>query len=81
MGGAGRVVEIDESKFMHRGAYREGHWVLGMVERGSNLCMMVAVESRAADVLLPIIVNMFYLALVSLLMVGQRIINSRNTKL
>ena len=50
---------MDESKFIHRkyhrGAYHEGHWVLGMVERESNLCMMVAVESWGADVLLPII--------------------------
>ena len=59
MGRPGRTVEIDESKFMHRkyyrGAYHEGYWVLGMVEQESNLCMTVAVESRSADVLIPII--------------------------
>ena len=59
MGGPGRTVEVDESKFMHRkyhrGRYREGHWVLGMVERDTNVCMMVAVEDRDAATLLPII--------------------------
>lgn len=59
LGGPGRTVEIDESKFMHRkyhrGRYHEGHWVLGMVERDTNTCMMVAVEDRSAATLLPII--------------------------
>ena len=59
LGGPGHVVEIDESKFMHRkyhrGVYREGHWVLGMVERGTNNCVMVVVEDRSAETLLPII--------------------------
>lgn len=39
----------------HRGRYRQGQWVLGMVERGTNLTMMVPVESRDAGTLLPII--------------------------
>ena len=59
MGGPGSTVEIDESKFMHRkyhrGRYQEGHWVLGMIERGTNVCMMVAVEDRSAATLLQII--------------------------
>ena len=59
MGGPGRTVEVNESKFMHRkyhrGHFREGHWVLGMVERDTNLCMMVAVPDRSAATLLPII--------------------------
>ena len=59
MGGPGRTVEVDESKFMHhkyhRGHFREGHWVLGMVERDTNLCMMVAVPDRSVATLLPII--------------------------
>ena len=59
LGGPGRTVEIDESKFMHRkyhrGRYHEGHWVLGMVERGTNACMMLAVEDRSAATLLPLI--------------------------
>ena len=52
MGGPGRTVEVDESKFMHRkyhrGHFREGHWVLGMAERDTNLCMMVAVPDHSA---------------------------------
>lgn len=59
MGGPGKTVEIDESKFMHRkyhrGRYREGQWVLGMVERDTNLTMMVPVDQRDAATLLPII--------------------------
>ena len=59
MGGPGRTVEIDESKFMHRkyhrGHYHEGHWVLGMVECETNVCVMVVVPDRTAATLLPII--------------------------
>ncbi|KAG1660800.1 Protein SGT1 [Nymphon striatum] len=59
LGGEDKVVEIDESKFMHRkyhqGRFRDGHWVLGMVERGNNNCVMVIVPDRSAETLLPII--------------------------
>ena len=59
MGGPGWIVKIDESKFMyrkhHRGRYREGHWVLGMVKHGTNTCMMVAVDDRSKATMLPII--------------------------
>ena len=59
MGGPGRTVEIDESKFIHckyhRGHLREGHWVLGMVERETDSCMMVVVPNRTAATLLPVI--------------------------
>ena len=59
LGSQGRVVEIDESKFMHRkynrGAWREGHWVLGMVECDTNNCILIPVENRTAATLLPII--------------------------
>ena len=55
----GRTVEADKSKFMHGkchcGAYCEGHWVVGMVEWESNLCMMVVVENHRAQTLLSII--------------------------
>lgn len=40
IGGIGQVVEIDESKWMHRkyhrGEWHEGIWVFGGVERGTN---------------------------------------------
>ena len=43
-------VEIDESKFFHRkyhrGAYREGHWVFGAIERRSRKCFVVEVPDR-----------------------------------
>lgn len=59
LGGPGSTVEIDESKFFHRkyhqGAWREGHWVLGMVERGTNRCVLVKVPDRTANTMLPII--------------------------
>ncbi len=59
LGGPGREVEVDESKFMHRkyhrGQYREGHWVLGMIERGTNNCVLVPVDDRSAATLVPII--------------------------
>ena len=54
IGGPGKVVEIDESKFgrrkYNRGRYQEGHWVFGGVERG-----MVEVLDRSAATLLPLI--------------------------
>ena len=59
LGGANITVEIDESKFMprkyHRGAYREGHWILGIIERGINNCVLLPVEDRSAATLLPLI--------------------------
>ena len=59
IGGVGKVVEIDEAKFgkrkYNRGRRREGHWVLGGVERGSDNVFMQIVPSRDAATLLPII--------------------------
>ena len=49
-----KIVEIDESKFFHRkyhrGAWREGHWVFGGIERGSNRCFLV-VSWRLSNVM------------------------------
>ena len=54
-----KLVEIDESKFFHRkyhrGEYREGRWVFGGIERGSNRCFMAEVERRDGATLLQII--------------------------
>ena len=51
-----KVVEIDESKFFHwkyhRGAWREGHWVFGGIERGTRKCFLIEVD---AATLLPLI--------------------------
>ena len=59
LGGPGHIMEINESKFIYCkyycGFYQEGHWVLGMVECGTNNCVMVIVEDRLAENLLPII--------------------------
>lgn len=59
VGGSGRTVEIDESKFgkrkYNRGHRVEGKWVFGGVERETGRCFMIPVESRGKDVLLCII--------------------------
>eukprot|EP00731_Ephydatia_muelleri_P034513 Em0063g18a len=58
IGGVGKVVEINESKFgkrkYNRGRRREGQWVLGGVERGSEEMFMQIVPSRDAATLLPV---------------------------
>lgn len=50
IGGEGKVVEIDESKFgkrkYHRGHYVKGQWVFGGVERGTGRTFLVAVPER-----------------------------------
>lgn len=59
IGGEGKIVEIDESKFgkrkYNRGHRVEGQWVFGAYEQGSGLIFMVPVEKRDRDTLLPII--------------------------
>ncbi|XP_036339366.1 uncharacterized protein LOC118748792 [Rhagoletis pomonella] len=59
IGGLGKVVEIDESKFgrrkYHRGHRVEGQWVFGGVERETNRCFLVPVEKRDKETLLKII--------------------------
>ncbi len=59
IGGPGKVVEIDESKFgkrkFNRGRRVDGHWVFGGIERGSSEAFMVEVSDRSAATLLPLI--------------------------
>ena len=61
IGGPGTVVEVDEAKFgkrkYNRGRWREGHWVLGGVERGTDNVFMEVVPTRDAATLLPIILK------------------------
>lgn len=59
IGGVGRTVELDESKFgkrkYHRGKRVEGQWVFGGFERETGRCFMVPVERRDVDTLIPLI--------------------------
>ena len=59
LGGEGKVVQIDESKFgkrkYHRGHRVEGQWVFGGIENESRKSFMVAVEKRDERTLLPVI--------------------------
>ncbi|XP_039968917.1 uncharacterized protein LOC120780724 [Bactrocera tryoni] len=61
IGGPGKVVQIDESKFgkrkYNKGRRVEGHWVLGMIEDGSeDLRLEVCPDNvRSAEVLIPLI--------------------------
>ncbi len=61
IGGPGKTVEIDESKFgkrkYNRGRYTEEHWVFGGVERDSREAFMVEVSDRSAATLVPIILE------------------------
>ena len=61
IGGPGKEVEIDESKFgkrkYNRGRAVDGHWVFGGMERGSGLSFLVEVDRRDAATLLPLITN------------------------
>ncbi|CAI6373204.1 unnamed protein product [Macrosiphum euphorbiae] len=53
IGGEGKVIEIDESKFSKRkyhGDHRvEGQWVFGGVELETGRCFLVPVEHRDKD--------------------------------
>jgi hypothetical protein len=61
IGGPGKIVEIDESKFgkrkYNRGKKVDGIWVFGGIERDNNPvnCFFVTVEDRSAARLIPII--------------------------
>ena len=54
-----KIIEVDESKFMHRkyhrGQWREGNWVLRGVERGTGLCFFEIVERRDEGTILPLL--------------------------
>ena len=59
IGGKGKVVEIDESKFgkvkHHRGHFVKGQWVFGGVCRETGESFLVPVPNRSRETLLPII--------------------------
>ena len=59
IGGPGKIVEIDESKFgkrkYHKGSRKDGIWVFGGIERDSKNCFLSSVEDRSAEMLIPII--------------------------
>lgn len=59
IGGIGKVVEIDESKFGKR-KYNKGHrvqgqWIFGGIERDTGKSFLIPVEKRNATTLLTII--------------------------
>ena len=59
IGGHGKRVQIDESKFgkrkYHKGHRVEGQWVFGGIEEDSRKHFMVPVERRDSDTLIPLI--------------------------
>lgn len=63
IGGAGSIVEIDESKWGHKRKYnrgrivQEGTWVFGIIERGTGRVALFTCNSRSADELIPKIIR------------------------
>ena len=59
LGGPGTIVEVNEAKFgkhkYKRARYREGKWVLGGIERGTDKTFFTIVPARDAATLVPII--------------------------
>ena len=59
IGGPGTIVEIDESKFgkrkYNRGRLRDGKWVLGGIERGTDNIFLEVVARRDTNTLLSVI--------------------------
>uniref|UniRef100_A0A1X7V8Z4 ISXO2-like transposase domain-containing protein n=1 Tax=Amphimedon queenslandica TaxID=400682 RepID=A0A1X7V8Z4_AMPQE len=59
LGGPGKVVEVDESKFgkrkFNRGLRVDGQWVFGGIERGLKRCFMVTLQDRSVATLIPLI--------------------------
>ena len=59
IGGEGKIVQIDESKFgkqkYHQGLHVEGQWVFGGIEQEGRKCFMVAANKRDEAASLPLI--------------------------
>ena len=59
IGGVGKEIEIDESKFgkrkYHQGKRVDGLWVFGGIKRESKKCFFEIVEDHSANTLIPII--------------------------
>ena len=61
LGGPGIIVELDEAKFgkrkYNKGAYREGQWAIGGVDRDTGQCFLLPCPNnkRDAPTLLPLI--------------------------
>jgi transposase-like protein len=59
LGGPGKIVEIDESKFgkrkFHKGRRVDGVWVFGGIERETKWCFFTTVSDRTRETLLEII--------------------------
>ena len=77
LGGVGKVVEIDESKWGHKRKFnrnrlpQQSAWIFGLIERGSGKVRLITVELHSADVLLPNVQNQVLPALPSCLISGQ----------
>ena len=59
VGGPGKIVGINESKFgerkYHKGKKKDRVWVSGGIERDTKDCFLVSVEDRSVATLIPII--------------------------
>ena len=59
VGGPGKIVEIEESKFGKRkyekGRREDGVWVFGRIERNTKNRFLASVEDRSADTPIPVI--------------------------
>jgi hypothetical protein len=56
LGGPGKIVEIDESKFgkrkFHKGRRVDGVWLFGGIERETKRCFFTTVSERTRETLL-----------------------------
>ncbi|GFQ77052.1 DDE_Tnp_IS1595 domain-containing protein [Trichonephila clavata] len=55
IGGVGKILEIDESKFGKKKYRVEGRWIFGGVERGSGKLFFLAVHDQTKETLLALI--------------------------